>query len=504
MKAPTASAILSVAALSSCAFAAVSMNIVKNRDATPKIRRRNLLPRAPVTVSLQNNETGGDYVVTAKVGTPAQTVTFLIDTGSSDVWMLAASSDLCTSPELQTQTGGCSSTCKFFLYPTLERFHLLILALVDQTKSSTYNLTDQGAFSITYADQTGANGDYITDVFSIGGVTIKGLEMGLAYNSSSATGVMGIGYDVNEASDDTAQGNQPFVYPNFIDTMVNQGLITTKAYSLYLDDLEASTGSIIFGGYDTDKYQGSLFQLPIVPDSLNNGSNIYAEFGVAMTGLSISQSGSTKTISNSSYDQDCILDSGTALVYLPEDLTADIVTFLGGVDDTQGSGNIYVNCNLRNTITTINFGFGGSGGTTIQVPSSELIFDLTGIFQVPTGSLPTLPFTSVCALGIQSQQSPPYILGDTFLRSAYIVYDLKNNLIGIAQTNFNAGKSNIVEFQAGSTTIPTASGAATSAVVGVTHTKNAASSTIPEFDVRRLFVLGISAGFAVLGGLLLV
>lgn len=116
MKGPSASAILSVAALSSCTFAAVSMNIVKDRDATPKLRRRDLSPRATITESLANNETGGDYIAVAKVGTPAQTVTFLIDTGSSDVWMLAASADLCIEPSLQAQFGGCSSTCKY-LYP---------------------------------------------------------------------------------------------------------------------------------------------------------------------------------------------------------------------------------------------------------------------------------------------------------------------------------------------------------------------------------------------------
>ena len=115
MKSPTTSAILSVAALSSCAYAAVSMSIVKDRDQTPKLRRRDVLPRASITESLANNETGGDYIATAKVGTPAQTVTFLIDTGSSDVWMLSSTADLCTDPNLQVedQTGGCSSTCKF-------------------------------------------------------------------------------------------------------------------------------------------------------------------------------------------------------------------------------------------------------------------------------------------------------------------------------------------------------------------------------------------------------
>ena len=117
MKGPTASAILSVAALSSCALAAVSMNIVKDRDAAPKLRRRNLVSRATITESLANNETGGDYIAVAKVGTPPQTLGFLIDTGSSDVWMLAADADLCTLPSLQAEYGGCSSTCKFPFSP---------------------------------------------------------------------------------------------------------------------------------------------------------------------------------------------------------------------------------------------------------------------------------------------------------------------------------------------------------------------------------------------------
>jgi Eukaryotic aspartyl protease len=392
--------------------------------------------------------------------------------------------------------------------PTLEISQQLTSSLVDQTESSTYNLTDPGAFSITYADNTGSNGDYITDTFSIGGATIKALEMGLAYNSSSATGVMGIGYDINEASDDSQDGTAAFVYPSIIDTMVSQGLINTKAYSLYLDDLEASTGSIIFGGYDTNKYQGELFQLPIVQEAAGNGSNLYAEFGVVQDSFSITnQSGIKQTITNSSYSTPAILDSGTALVYLPGDLTADIVEALNGVDDTANTGNIYVDCSLlKDTAMTFNFGFGGSSGTTIRVPVSELVFNLKGIFSVDPESLPTLPFTNPCALGIQDGDPGPYILGDVFLRSAYIVYDLKNNIIGIAQTNFGSTTTNVIEFQASATSIPNVSGVAISTNVNPTNTgkKNAGVSSVPEFDLRRLFVLGLASSFAVLGGLLLV
>jgi hypothetical protein len=36
------------------------------------------------------------------------------------------------------------------------------------------------------------------------------------------------------------------------------------------------------------------------------------------------------------------------------------------------------------------------------------------------------------------------VLGDTFLRSAYVVYDLQNHEISLAATNFNATSSNIL------------------------------------------------------------
>lgn len=556
MKAPPQSAILSLVALSSYAFAAVTIAIAKNPEAKPKIRRRNghLLPRATITESLQNNATGGDYIAQVSVGTPAQVQTLLLDTGSSDVWMLASTADLCTDPEVQNYygTGGCSSTCKSsYRTPLSSRSANSFCSIVDPTKSSTYKVVDKNGFDIEYEDQSGATGDYITDNLSIGGATIKTVEMGLAYNSSSSVGVMGIGYDVNEASNSdessSPNSNAPagFTYPGLIDKMVSQGLIATKAYSLHLDDLEASTGSIIFGGLDSDKYHGSLLQIPIVPDTLDNGTKVYAEFGVALTGFGItSQTGSTTNLTTASYEEPAILDSGTTATYLPDRLVDLIIEEINGVADNQG--NIYVDCNMRNNASmTFNFGFGGANGVTIKVPVSEMVFDLDGAFSTDPLSTPELPFNDACAFGILPGDQGPFILGDTFLRSAYVVYDLQNNLIAIAQTNFNSTTSSIVDFQVSATSIPNVSGVASSASVMQTATgvigngggqktatgtatgtasggqtsptgtgtgtgtagaamsstgKSAAVKAVPAFDVRGLLVMGISAAFAVLGG----
>lgn len=109
------SALLSVAALSSTALAAVSMNIARNPvAATHKMSRRQLQKRDnTISETLANNMTGGSYVASVSIGTPAQSMTLVIDTGSSDVWLLDVNADLCTDPELQYEYGeGCSTTCE--------------------------------------------------------------------------------------------------------------------------------------------------------------------------------------------------------------------------------------------------------------------------------------------------------------------------------------------------------------------------------------------------------
>jgi hypothetical protein len=76
--------------------------------------------------------------------------------------------------------------------------------------------------------------------------------MGLAYKTTTGNGLIGVGYDVNEAIVQSGSSSQP--YPSIMDTMLNQSLIATKSYSLYLDDLAASSGAIMFGGADTGKF----------------------------------------------------------------------------------------------------------------------------------------------------------------------------------------------------------------------------------------------------------
>jgi hypothetical protein len=68
----------------------------------------------------------------------------------------------------------------------------------------------------------------------IGGAALTNFEMGLATATTIGTGIMGIGYNTSEANVDTGNGTE---YANLPLAMVNQGVINSAAYSLWLNDL---------------------------------------------------------------------------------------------------------------------------------------------------------------------------------------------------------------------------------------------------------------------------
>lgn len=145
--------------------------------------------------------------------------------------------------------------------------------------------------------------------------------------------------------------------------------------------------------------------------------------------------------------------------------------------------SVVLPCSVANSGGTLNFGFGGSGGPVIKVPIDELVLPLT----LPNGKPAT--FTNnkpACQLGIQSTGGTlPVLFGDTFLRSAYVVYDLANNRIGLAQTDFNATSSNVVAFPSFGAAIPSATSAPNEAQVTQTATgipKVGASATATGGD----------------------
>lgn len=73
----------------------------------------------------------------------------------------------------------------------------------------------------------------------------------------------------------------------------------------------------MFGGYDTGKFTGDLIALPIQPDVQAGG---ITSMTVAWTSLSLTDpKQGTQSLTGESFIAPAILDSGTALTYVPKD-----------------------------------------------------------------------------------------------------------------------------------------------------------------------------------------
>ncbi|KAK0648205.1 aspartic peptidase domain-containing protein [Cercophora newfieldiana] len=387
------------------------------------VRRRGTL-RPTLQEDLGNNMTVGAYFAEVEVGSPPQKMTLHIDTGSTDVWLLSKSADLCTLTVLQSLYGKCKDT-------------------FDRSASSSYETLSLNSFEIQYMDGTGASGDYFTDHVNVGGLNVSEVQMGLAKKATSSWGMLGIGYNTNSVAKE--------IYPSIVDQMYNQGLIGIKAYSLYLNDLEATTGTILFGGIDTEKFTGTLKSIPILRDE---DYGTITHFNVSLTSLSTTSdvSGTSENFVPSS-SVPVILDSGTTYTYLPRQVTAPLFARLNAVDKSLSASNpiVFVDCALLDTDPNlyIEYQFAGPDGPKIKVSIADIIFNDIQSY-VDSGALltPSLPFpkSRTCSLGILTSESGDvHLLGDTFLRSAYVVYDLSNDQVALAQSYMNATRSNVVE-----------------------------------------------------------
>ena len=186
-----------------------------------------------------------------------------------------------------------------------------------------------------------------------------------------------------------------------------------------------------------------------------NGS--FTDFTVTLSGIILGDPTGKTQYSQGNLALPVILDSGTTATYIPDNFAQDILSGVGAINNNE-YGYI-VPCSFANSPDVFTFAFGGTGGISITVSFGEFV---SPIFN-EDGTQPTFENGqgTVCTWNLLSSGDPsqPILLGDSFLRSAYVVYDLTNNQIGMAQTVFNTTDSSVVEISGSA--IPSATATAT-------------------------------------------
>ncbi|KAK7203448.1 aspartic peptidase domain-containing protein [Myxozyma melibiosi] len=407
------------------------------------LRRRALRARDDtVQISLDNSVDQGTYLTTVSLGTPAQNITVLVDTGSSDLWVQSSSSSDCSTVSNYCTTYGTYSES-------------------DSSTASALSDSDDDTFSITYADSSSASGVYLTDTITVGSSSVSDFTFAVASNTSSDLGVLGIGFTTNEAAAET--------YENLPARLASDGVIQSNAYSLWLNSLESDEGNLLFGGIDTAKFSGELQTIDI---TASHGST-YTSFLVTITDIAYNTSaGVNSTLSEDSIS--VVLDSGTTYAVLPKTVIESIVSAIGSGTYDDDYGLYTIDCTYQDSSDAVVLTF-NDGGATLSVPLSELVVPLEYSSEGST----------LCAVGIQSYtdddstsegiSTTTYILGDAFLRAGYIVYDLTNKQISIAQAVFDTTESSIVAIN--STGLSTSSSLAGTGVSSSSSSSDSSSSS---------------------------
>ncbi|KAJ3023754.1 Vacuolar protease A [Thoreauomyces humboldtii] len=349
--------------------------------------------RTTKTAVTFNSQFNGAYYGMVSVGTPAQTFPVMLDTGSADFWLYAGR--------------GSKRVHHQLYYPN----------------ASSTNIDTKIASSITYGDGTVATFNWQNDTVSFGGRTVKtsigaafldvnpGVTLGdVTYEN---TGLLGLAFP-----DDNTLGWYPPVAK-----MAKDKVIKNNVYGLYLGNEKNSTdGELTIGGYNPARFQASDLQWNSVKPVFLNATGPTRWWNVLVDNVKIGKTVHKTVLSNGKGNHgnaSYVLDSGTSFMALPQAIVDELVSVTGATVDDSGYP---VDCKRRATAPTLTFTIGGKA---YDLPSTDYIgYDTT---KVEEGS--------VCFLEVYAWSSPtfPFILGDTFLRRFYSIYDMDNRRTGLAR-----------------------------------------------------------------------
>lgn len=277
----------------------------------------------------------------------------------------------------------------------------------DDSQSTTFQDLDE-KFSIQYEDLSGYSGEYVTDSLSFlsGASLLDTFQFAeVPTDPNGEVGEKGV-FGVADRNQESVSGSDP-EYDSLPWALKNAGIIPKASYSLFLGSKASGKGTILFGGIDTAKYSGTLTTYPL---SKTSG------LGVKLNTINID--GKVITL-----NADYYLDSGTTLTNVPESVLDYLDMIIPSTKVTQDNGFVlrYVSCD-QPTDKYFTFDFGQN---TIKVSYADAIF----------------AEGNKCLLGFSAGEL--FILGDTFLRSAYVYFDISDGTVGLAQASYSTD-SNII------------------------------------------------------------
>lgn len=378
----------------------------------------------------------GGSVFLAPVTIGGQQFHVVIDTGSSDPW-LVDSEFTCIDPTTDEQ---------------IEEQYCYFGALYDRTQSPTYEDFPDRSLNLSYADGETLNGLMGRDTFTMGGISFPAQEFGMVdyaawYGDGVSSGLIGFAYRTLTSmypgtNPKAAVPGTALKYNPFFDNLYRNN-VTAPVFSMALarDPQRTSQGGVMaLGGIPDIPYAPTWISTPILPVGINttSGEISYQFYTVTVDGFAISsdqgaqfasipdaQQNPRKTALRGPVDPrnanrssvNAIVDSGTTLVYLNDDLAEAVAAAFdppGGLDESLG---LYtVPCGAKPPI------FGASiGGKVFAVNPEDMTLQID---------------ENTCMSGIQGNHGGLWILGDVWMKAVLCVFDIGASRMGFAGRQF--------------------------------------------------------------------
>jgi cathepsin D len=363
--------------------------------------------------AIVNQEGDASYFSTVEIGTPPQSFSVILDTGSSDLFVL------------DSTCSGCSDA-----------------ALFDSSKSSTFSQqTSTRPTIITYGSGS-VEGFIGTDTVSMGSfsvpsqafLTVEAMDQGLI--DGSVSGLIGLAF----------QGLADTKATPFWQTLASNGKLSSPEMGFQL--LRSTTrdnepgGTFTLGGTNSSLFTGDVEFHDLVA-STPPTFWLLSLSAVTVQGKSVSISTGNAAIS--------AIDTGTTAIGGPTDDVSAIYAAIpnaGPVTESGGEGFFQFPCS---TDVSVTLSFGGkawpisSEDMNLGAVTEGSSMCVGAIFDLSQG-------TNVGSAG------PSWVIGDTFLKNVYSVFRQTPQSVGFAQlAGSDSGSSG--SNAGGSTSAPTTSAA---------------------------------------------
>jgi len=220
-----------------------------------------------------------------------------------------------------------------------------------------------------------------------------------------------------------------------------QGIISTAAYSIFLNSADQTEGSFLLGSIDESKIDGDLYKFPIVDDYKGNRS-----ISIALDGLFlIDPEGTRQKVADSSLS--LTLNPSESFSVLPWGMLEPLFAAFGA-DYAEDFPRI--DCSLLQNGGGIGLSF---SGIEFDFSFRDIAVDLGG-FVIRDDDDNIEQLHGYCSPGFVVMDYPSDIrdypwLGLNFLRQLYVVVDLDNEEIGLGKAKFDATSSSYVEMSSG-------------------------------------------------------